>query len=129
MTSPNGRWLTFSYDANNRISQVKDNIGRVVTYTYDANGNLATATDPENHVTTYGYTANLMTSITDGRNITYLTNEYQNGRVARQTLADPANLYQFAYTLDGSGTITRTDITDPRGHIKLLGHNRGDTLF
>jgi YD repeat-containing protein len=31
VTSPNGRWLAFTYDTSNRISQVKDNIGRVVT--------------------------------------------------------------------------------------------------
>jgi hypothetical protein len=32
-------------------------------------------------------------------------------------------VYQFAYTVDGSGTITRTVITDPRGHVERLTFN------
>src|SRR5947208_9883195 len=49
ITSPNGRWIAFSY-ANptfpNNITQATDNIGRTVSYTYDANGRLSTVTDP-----------------------------------------------------------------------------------
>jgi RHS repeat-associated protein len=123
VTSPNGRWISFTYDTSSRVTQAKDNIGRTVTYTYDANGNLSTVTDPENNVTTYGYTSNVMTSIKDGRNITHLTNEYTNGRVTRQTLADPSSTYTFAYTLDASNNVTRTDITDPRGHVERLTFN------
>lgn len=124
VTSPNGRWIGFTYDASNRITQAKDNIGRTVGYTYDANGNLATVTDPESNVTTYTYNAgNQLATIKDGRNIVYLANEYTNGRVSRQTLADPTATYQFTYTLDGSGNITQTDITDPRGHVERLTFN------
>jgi len=57
VTSPNGRWISFTYDTSNRITQAKDNIGRTVAYTYDANGNLSTVMDPENGVTTYTYDA------------------------------------------------------------------------
>src|SRR5262245_52982074 len=32
VTSPNGRWLAFTYDASNRVTQVQDNIDRTVTY-------------------------------------------------------------------------------------------------
>ena len=124
VTSPNGRWIRFTYDTSNRITQAKDNIGRTVSYTYDANGNLETVTDPETNVTTYTYTAgNQLATIKDGRNIVYLTNEYTNGRVSRQTLADPEAIYQFSYTADASGNITQTDITDPRGHIERLAFN------
>ena len=38
ITSPGGRWIEFTYDASNRITQAKDTIGRVVTYEYDATG-------------------------------------------------------------------------------------------
>src|SRR5262249_14005516 len=120
VTSPNGRWLAFTYDASNRVTQVQDNIGRTVTYVYTS-GTLTSVTDPENNVTTYGYDAsNRLTTITDGRNITYLTNQYTNGRVTQQTLADPSYTFQYAYTVNGSGVITQTDITDPRGHIERL---------
>jgi uncharacterized protein RhaS with RHS repeats len=40
VTSPNGRWLKFTYDASNRVTQAQDNSGRTVTYTYDASGRL-----------------------------------------------------------------------------------------
>jgi RHS repeat-associated protein len=124
VTSPNGRWISFTYDGSNRITQAKDNIGRIVAYTYDANGNLSTVTDPENGVTRYTYDAsNRMATIKDGRGVVYLTNLYQNGRVATQILADPTAVYTFAYTLDGSGKITQTDITDPLGHVERLTFN------
>jgi RHS repeat-associated protein len=123
VTSPNGRFLAFTYDGSNRVTQVTDILGRTVSYTYDANGNLATVTDAENTVTTYTWNAsNRVVTITDGRNITYLTNTYTNGRVTSQTLADPSAAYQFSYTLNGS-TITQTDVTDPNGHVKRLAFN------
>lgn len=128
ITSPNGRWIAFTYDTNspvNRITDATDNIGRNVHYTYDANGHLSTVTDPESHVTTYTWDANhRMTSIKDGRNIVYLTNHYDaNGRVDKQTLADPTALYSFAYTADGGGNITRAEVTNPRGYTKQLNYS------
>ena len=59
-----------------------------------------------------------MLTITDARGITYLTNTYDsNGRVATQTQAN-SGLFDFDYTLDGSGNVTRTDLTDPRGFVQ-----------
>jgi RHS repeat-associated protein len=125
--SPNGRTLEFTYDTHtpkNHITQVRDNIGRTVTYTYDGTGRVSTVTDPENNVTTYTYDAsNRLLTIKDGRNIVYLTNEYTNGRVTKQTLADSANTYQFAYTVDGPGNVTQIDVTNPQGSINRLTFN------
>ena len=120
VTSPNGRWIEFTYNAINRITQVKDNIGRTVTYTYDGSGRLYTVTDPNGGVTTYTYdTSHRMLTIRDARNIVFLTNEYDaNGRVFRQTQADTTT-FQFAYTLNGS-TVTQTDLTDPRGKVRRV---------
>lgn len=125
ITSPNGRWISLTYDTSNRITQAKDNIGRTVGYAYDANGNLSTVTDPENNVTTYKYDAShRLLTIKDGRGILYLTNQYDtSGRVFKQVLADPTAIYQFTYTTDGSGSITQTDVTDPMGHVERLGFN------
>jgi RHS repeat-associated protein len=125
VTSPHGRWLAFTYDANDRITEVADNLGRTVDYTYDANGNLETVTDPEGSVTTYTWDgSNRLASIEDGRGIVYLTNEYDaNGRVDAQTLADPNASYALAYTTDGGGAITQTQVTDPRGHVERLAFN------
>ncbi len=118
ITSPNGRWITFSYDGSNRVTQATDNIGRTVGYTYDASGRLWKVTDPANGVTEYTYDAShRMLTLKDARGITYLTNHYDaNGRVDLQTQAD-STTYQFAYTLNGSGKVTQTDTTNPRGFV------------
>src|SRR5207253_3029971 len=57
ITSTNGRWIQFSYDANNRIAQATDTGGRIVRYTYDASGRLSQVTDPAGGVTQYTYDA------------------------------------------------------------------------
>jgi RHS repeat-associated protein len=121
VTSPNGRWIEFTYDASNRITQAKDNIGRTVTYTYDGSGRLSTVTDPNGGLTTYTYDAShRMLTIKDAKNIVFLTNEYDaNGRVFRQTQPDTTT-FQFGYTLDGSNNVTQTDLTDPRGKVRRV---------
>jgi YD repeat-containing protein len=57
------------------------------------------------------------------RSLVYLTNQYDaNGRINLQTQAD-ATTYQFAYTLDGNGKVTQTDVTDPRGNVNRATFN------
>jgi RHS repeat-associated protein len=124
ITSPNGRYLTFTYDASNRITQVTDILGRTITYTYDASGRLWKVTNPMTGVSEYTYDAShrLLTAKEPNGN-THVTNTYDaNGRVATQTQAD-STTYQFAYTLDGSGNVTQTDVTDPRGYVKRFVFN------
>ncbi len=125
VTSPNGRWLAFTYDGLTvRITQAKDSTGRTITYQYDAGGRLWKMTDAKGGVTEYLYdSAHRMLSIKDARGIVFLTNEYDtNGRVRKQTQADTGT-YQFAYTLDGAGKVTQTDVTDPRGHVRRVTFN------
>lgn len=139
--TPHNRWIEFTYDASNRITQAKDNIGRTVNYTYDTSGRLWKVTDANDGITEYTYDAShRMLTIKDPRGIVYLTNEYDtNGRVIKQTLADntPAistdnPTYRFAYTTDSGGRIIRTDVTDPRNHIRRVtfstnGYHLSDT--
>ncbi|HLZ07420.1 MAG TPA: DUF6531 domain-containing protein, partial [Chloroflexota bacterium] len=127
VTSPNGRWFALTYDTSDRITQIQDNIARTVTYTYDASGRLWKVTDPENGVTEYTYdTLNRMLTLKDPRGTVYLTNQYDtNDRVVLQTLANTGT-YQFAYTVDGSGNVTQTDVTNPRGFVRRVAFN-GDT--
>ena len=124
ITSPNGRYLTFTYDASNRITQVTDILGRTITYTYDASGRLWQVTNPMTGVAVYTYdTSHRLLTMTDPGGNVHVTNTYDaNGRVATQAQAD-STTYQFAYTLDGSGNVTQTNMTDPRGYIQQLTFN------
>jgi RHS repeat-associated protein len=124
VTSPNGRWIGFTYDGLNRITQAKDNIGRTVGYEYDAAGNLWKVTDARGGVTEHTYDiAHRMLTIKDPRNIIYLTNEYEtSGRVSVQTQADSGQ-YHFTYTTNAGGQVTRTDITNPRGYTRRVDLN------
>lgn len=121
VTSPNGRWIRFNYDASNRIIRATDNIGRFVQYGYDALGRLSTVTDPNGGITTYGYDSNNnMTTIKDARQIVFLTNQYDaNGRVFLQTQAD-SGAFHFAYTLDQNKIVTQTNVTDPNGNVRQV---------
>jgi len=121
LTTPKGRWLAMTYDSQFRVTQASDNLGRVVSYTYDGSGRLTRVTDPEGGVTEYTYDgAHRMLTVKDARGIVYLTNEYNaNDRVTKQTQAD-GTTYQFAYTVDAGGTITQTDVTDPRGTVRRV---------
>jgi RHS repeat-associated protein len=127
ITSPNGRWIQFNYDAAHRITLAFDNLGRTVVYNYDAAGRLARVTDPNGGVTEYTYdAAHRMLTITDPRGIVYLTNTYygpgpNEGRVQTQTQKDQTT-YQFAYTLD-QGRVIQTDVTDPRNVVRRVAFN------
>jgi RHS repeat-associated protein len=124
VTSPNGKWITFSYDSANRITGAQDITGRQVSYTYDAAGHLATATDPIGAVSSYTYdSAGRLATAKNPRGVTYLTNTYDSaGRVSKQTLAD-GGTYQFAYLTDAAGRVTETRVTDPRGTVRRITFN------
>jgi RHS repeat-associated protein len=127
ITSPNGRWVDFTYTTINTvlvISQIRDNLGRTVSYTYHPSSTLLkTVTDAGGGVTEYTWTSGRIATIKDPRNIVWLTNEYDaQGRVTKQTQAD-TTFHQFAYTVDGQGKVTQTDVTDPRGNVRRVTFN------
>lgn len=125
LISPNGRWIAFTYTSN-RITQLKDNDGRAWNYTYDAQGRLSTATDPDSKVRTYTYesaTSHRMATYQDPRlNVVFANLYWPDGRLKKQTLIDTAT-FQFAYTIDGQGRVTQTDVTDQRGNVRRVQMN------
>jgi YD repeat-containing protein len=132
ITSPNGRWVNFTYVPNpdtsvDLIAQIKDNIGRTVTYEYGEFFHLTRVTDPAGGVTEYTYTPGQsmgqLLTVKDARGIVWLTNTYDtNNRVSRQTFIDQT-FYDFAYTLDGNGKVAQTDVTNPRGYVRRVTFN------
>jgi RHS repeat-associated protein len=124
INAPHGRFMKFTYDTSNRVTQAYDNAGRTVNYTYNTAGRLATAKDPNGGITTYTYDASgQMTAIKDPRLVTYVTNTYDaTGRVSKQTMGD-GGIYTFAYTLDANGKVTKTRVTDPLNRIRDISFN------
>jgi RHS repeat-associated protein len=115
---PSGRFITIVYGEFGRIAAVSDGSNRVVRYDYDESGRLITVTDPEGGRTRYTYdgTSVRIATITDARDITYLTNTYDaNGRIVMQTAAD-GGVTTFDYQLNGT-TVTEATVTDPLGRI------------
>ncbi|MBI1821017.1 MAG: IPT/TIG domain-containing protein [Nitrospirae bacterium] len=106
----------------NFISSIADHSGRVVNYTYAAN-RLTTVTDPNGGTTQFTYdSGSRISTITDARGITYLTNVYDgNDRVIRQTQAD-GGIFQFSYDLTGS-VVVQTHVTDPDGNTSVYRFN------
>ena len=119
--SPSGRYFNLSYDSSNRITQLQDSGGRIIGYTYNGQGTLDTTTYPDGSTEHYTYDASRrMLTYTDRRGNLFLSNVYDaQGRVTQQTLADGAK-YQFAYTTDANGVVTKTDATDPRGTVRRV---------
>ncbi len=123
-TLPNGRWITFTPDTSNRITQARDSIGRTVNYTYDTGGRLWKVTDAGGGVTEYTYDASnrVLTKKDPRSNIVYTLQYDSTGKVTRETLADGA-VYQFAYTLDGNGKVTQVEVTNPRNIVRRVTFN------
>lgn len=65
MHYPDGKVVTYTYNANNWLKGVRDWSGRVITYTYDRVGRVITQELPNQIVTTYRYDdANRLTGLT-----------------------------------------------------------------
>jgi RHS repeat-associated protein len=124
ITSPHGRWVTFSYDSSNRIKEMKDNGGRVWKYSYTTAGYLEKVTDPAERVTKYEYDGSgNMISITDPRGTKYIENEYDaHDRVSKQKDAD-GGVFEFKYALGGEGQVESTTVTEPRENKRKVTFN------
>jgi len=124
ITSSSGQYISFTYDSSNRVIQAQDSAGRSTSYTYNSAGYLATATDANGGVTSYTYdSGGNMLSIQDPRGINYLQNQYNvNDMVSQQTEAD-GGVFQFSYSMDSNGNVTQTNLTDPRGYLRIVDFN------
>ncbi|MGW2055007.1 RHS repeat-associated core domain-containing protein [Streptomyces sp. NPDC001840] len=136
VTTPGGRWVSFTYDTQHRVVGARDNIGRTTGYTYDSAGRLETVTDPAGKVSRYTYdgTSNRIKTAVDARGITYMSNTFDaDGRVREQTLTEGAK-YTFDYTKTGSGAgrVTAASVTQPGGAVRRVefdadGYGTSDT--
>ncbi|MBI9085379.1 MAG: hypothetical protein JEZ11_17420, partial [Desulfobacterales bacterium] len=61
----NGNYLTFEYDAENRMTAIRDSLNRALTFTYNANDKVARVTDFTGRYCDYGYDGDDLVSFTD----------------------------------------------------------------
>jgi YD repeat-containing protein len=122
LTSPNGSWLSLSYGPRDHISEMKDSRGRTVRYGYDEQNRLTTVTYPSGEVYHYEYdgTQHLLTfSVAPDAKAApriMLRNEYENGRVVKQTLAD-GDVYAYQYSVDSNGIVRSASVRTPVGRV------------
>jgi RHS repeat-associated protein len=140
---------SYSYDGNDRLLSVTDQLGHTTSYSYDGDGNRTSVTDANSHVTSssynglnqlvaltkpdpdgagpltapvtnYGYDpAGNKTSETDPRQNTTSYTYDADNRLASET--DPVG-NKTTYTYDGNGNLATT--VDPRGNV--MGGNPAD---
>ncbi|MET0752082.1 MAG: PKD domain-containing protein [Pyrinomonadaceae bacterium] len=96
-----GKSITFTRDAQGRITQVTDPAGVSNVYTYDASGDLISYKDRENNTTSFTYEPTIphhLKSIIDPLGRTPIRNEYDaSGRLVKHT---DANGEEIVYTHD-----------------------------
>jgi|SRR5271166_322058 len=110
-----GSELDFSYDQQNRITQVRERNGKHVDYSYDSGGRLVHVKDAGGQVTDYAYDEhNRMITVAQNGNLV-VSNEYDaRDRVIRQTLPD-GRTYTFEYSLDQTGQPVAAEVHDSAG--------------
>lgn len=121
-----GKSVTFTRDAQGRITKITDPIGASMSYTYDANGDLVTFKDRENAETTFTYNSSHgLLSFKDPRGIVPARNEYDDsGRLVRQIDAS-GRIITYSHDLDAR----REVITDRLGATTVVEYDaRGNVV-
>ncbi len=124
VSGPNGRALTFTSvvgaSGTPLIARVTDSLNRQVSYTYDNQDRLTQVTDAGGGVWKYGWDSkSRLVTVTDPEGNVQVTNTYDdNDRMVAQKLAD-GSTFAIAYTVSG-GKVTQTEVTDRRGSIRRL---------
>jgi RHS repeat-associated protein len=123
-----GIGMTFTRDAQGRITRITDPNGNFMTYGYDTNGDLVSFTDREENTTHFTYfedQPHLLDTITDPRGITPVRNEYyEDGRIKSHTDAFGKTI-QYAHDVTGRQEV----VTDRNGATRVLHYDeRGNVI-
>jgi YD repeat-containing protein len=111
-----------NYGPSDHIVEISDSRGRTVRYGYDERNRLISVTYPSGEVFHYEYdnTQHLLTfSVSpDAKTapLVLLRNEYESGRIAKQTFADGAT-YTYNYNLANDGSVNAARVRTPDGRI------------
>ena len=122
LASPNGNWLRFMYGPADHIAEIVDSRGRDVRYGYDLRNRLISVSYPSGEVFHYEYDDEqhlLGVSVSADSNSApevLLRNEYIEGRVRRQTLAN-GEVYSYSYYPNANGQVQVAMVHAPGGKM------------
>ncbi|WP_347258184.1 RHS repeat-associated core domain-containing protein [Methylocaldum sp.] len=88
LTDVDGNTLSFTYDGNDRLTQVKDAYNRTLTLTY-TNGRLTQVADNQGRSVSYSYTGDDLTQFRDAENQLWQYGYDANHQIV--TVTDPVN--------------------------------------
>ncbi len=122
LTSPNQSWLRFHYQDGNRIAEIDDSQGREVHYDYNERNQLVRVTYSSGEVFHYEYdNAQHLLTVGVAPDATaapqpLLRNEYDNGKLVKQTLAD-GEVYSYDYLQKNGEPIQIAFVHTPEGKV------------
>ncbi|MGA8110230.1 MAG: hypothetical protein WB974_12385, partial [Acidobacteriaceae bacterium] len=134
LTSPDGHWVRITHGLQDRIDQVLDSSGRIVRYGYDDHDRLITVTYPsgESLHFTWDDTQHLLTFSAAPNSQTpprlLLSNEYRDGRITRQALAD-GGVYTYRYDEVHGIFVRAVTIQDPNRDVYRLIVGRNSAII
>jgi RHS repeat-associated protein len=123
LTYPNGKVVSYQYDALNRLSHVTDWAGKVTAYAYDAAGNLAGTTFPNGASSSYGYdNANRLLQITNqagAKTVSSFNYSLDSAGNRVQVVSSAAGLTKYGY--DPLNRLTSW--TSPSGQVTQYSYD------
>ena len=133
LTSPNQSSIRLEYTPSGSISQITDSTGRVVRYGYDNKNRLISVAYPSGESCYYEYDDAqhlLAFSVSQGLNAkptTLMRNEYANGLLVKQTIAD-GRVYAYDYTLSDDHMISGATVHSADGRVFKLNITQERTV-
>ena len=129
VAAPDNHWIELDYDLGHRIVRARDSQGRAVQYSYDPRGELVQVRRTNGALQRYGYDgANRLVRVAEPTG-TRIQNSYDPaGRISLQT-GNWRGSFQFHYTLDSTGKIRTTEVTEPdRSGVRTVFNADGYTI-
>lgn len=115
-----GRAISFTRDAQGRITRITDPMGKVLDYAYNGSGDLVSATDRDSNTTTFTYdSSHYLLEVHDPQGNVPVRNEYDaTGRLVAQVDAS-GNRIEISADVANN----RTSMTDRVGNTSLIEYN------
>ena len=120
-----GRSVTFTRDAQGRITTITDPMGNTIQYSYDFYGDLVSTTDQEANTTSYTYNSSHgLLDIIDPRGVTPSRNEYDNEGQLIATIDAEGNRTEFTHDTNANQEVIR----DRKGNVTVHSYDNNGNI-